>query len=106
MKIQTKFRKIGYSSNKALEYINNNKPIYSLSTDLFPQQRFEDNQPTGEIIAYKAWFSQEGLPPFTVKFETEISLPKYLSMIQFDDLEACEIRNNVYFKASNIKEVK
>ncbi len=106
MKIRANFKKNGYSSDTALKYINLKKPIYSLSTDLFPQQHFEDNKPTGEIIAYKAWFSQEGLPPFTVKFETEISLPKYMSMIQFDDLEACEIRNNVYFKASNIKEVK
>lgn len=106
MQIQPNFKKGGYSSNTALEYVDPKKAIYSLSTELFPQQRFENNQPTGEIIAYKAWFVQEGLPPFTVKFEDKIDLPQYLSIIQFEDLQACEVRYNVYFKAVGIKEVK
>ena len=106
MKIQSNFKKGGYSTEIASNYIDNKKPIYSLSTELYPQQRFENNQPTGEIIAYKAWFVQEGLPPFTVKFENEVTLPNSMSVITFDHLEACEVRYDVYFKASDLKEVK
>ena len=52
MKIQANFKKGGYSTEIASNYIDHKKPIYSLSTELYPQQRFENNQPTGEIIAY------------------------------------------------------
>lgn len=106
MKITQKFNKGGYSAEIASNYIDNKKPIYSLSNELYPQQRFENSQPTGEIIAYKAWFIQEGLPPFMVKFESEVTLPNFMTVITFENLEACEIRYDVYFKASDIKEVK
>ena len=53
--MKTNNRKIGYSSNTANNYIDNKQAIYCLSTGLEPQVKFEDGQPTGEIIAYKAW---------------------------------------------------
>ena len=68
MKIQSNFKKGGYSTEIASNYI--------------------------------------GLPPFTVKFENEVTLPNYMSVITFDHLEACEVRYDVYFKASDLKEVK
>ena len=104
--MKTKNRKGGYSANTANEYINNKQGIHCLSTELESQIKFEDNQPTGEIIAYKAQFTQKGLPPFIVKFETEVELPAYMSLVQFDNLQACEVGFNVYFKADNVKEVK
>ena len=104
--MKTRNRKGGYSANTANEYIDYKQGIHCLSTDLEPQIKFEDNQPTGEIIAYKAWFSQKGLPPFTVKFESEVELPPYMALVQFDNLQACEVGFNVYFKADNVKEVK
>lgn len=79
--MKTRNRKTGYSANTANEYIDNKQAIYCLSTELEPQIRFEDNQPTGEIIAYKAWFTQKGLPPFTVKSESEVTLPSYLNIV-------------------------
>ncbi|SUN36407.1 suB0782 undefined product 764400:764714 forward MW:11955 [Streptococcus downei MFe28] len=78
--MKTRNRKTGYSANTAMEYIDNKQAIHCLSTELEPQLKFEDNQPTGEIIAYKAWFSQKGLPPFQVKFESEIDLPSYMNL--------------------------
>lgn len=96
----------GYSTDTANNYIDNNQPIYSLSTELEVQHRWEDNRPTDEIVGYKAWFSQKGLEPFEVKFEDQIKLPDYLSKVSFDKLEACEVRNNVYFMAASLKEVK
>lgn len=104
--MKTRNRKGGYSTNTANEYIDNKQGIYCLSTELEPQQLFEDGKPTGEIIAYKATFIQEGLEPFQVKFEDKIKLPDFMSLIQFDNLQAVEVRYNVYFKADGIQEVK
>ena len=106
MTIKTKHRKSGYSAQTAMNYIRANETIYSLSTELEPQQLFEDGKPTGEIGAYKATFVQEGVEPFQVKFEDKVKLPNFLSLIQFDNLQAVEVRYNVYFKADGIKEVK
>ena len=104
--MKTRNRKGGYSTITANEYIDNKQGMYCLSTELEPQQLFEDGKPTGEIIAYKATFIQEGLEPFQVKFEDKIKLPDFMSLIQFDNLQAVEVRYNVYFKADGIKEVK
>lgn len=106
MAIKTKHKKDGYSATNATEYVIPTKPIHSLSTELEPQQLFEDGKPTGEIIAYKATFVQEGLEPFQVKFEDKVKLPEFLSLIEFENLQAVEVRYNVYFKADGIKEVK
>ena len=104
--MKTHNRTAGYSINIAKHYINTKQAIYCLSDELESQVKFENNQPTGEVIAYKAWFSQKGLPPFQVKFESEVPLPSYLAMVDFDNLEACEVGYNVYFRTNDVKEVK
>ncbi len=104
--MKTNNRKTGYSSNTANNYIDNKQAIYCLSTELEPQQKFEDGKPTGEIIGYKGWFVQKGLEPFQVKFAEKIELPNFMTLVQFDNLEACEVRYNVYFKADSVTEVK
>ena len=104
--MKTRNRKGGYSANTATEYIDIKQAIHCLSTEVEPQIKFDDGLPTGEVIAHKAWFSQKGLPPFTVKFEAEVELPSYMALVQFDNLQACEVGFNVYFKADNVKEVK
>ncbi|EGJ27715.1 hypothetical protein [Streptococcus porcinus] len=104
--MKTRNRKGGYSHNTAKEYIDIKQATHCLSTELEAQMKFDDGQPTGEIIAHKAWFSQKGLPPFQVKFESEVTLPAYMTVVEFEDLEACEVGYNVYFRASGIKEVK
>lgn len=99
-------RKGGYSANTAKQYVDPKQAFHCLSIEFEEQIKFEDGQPTGEIIGHKAWFSQKGLPPFQVKFESEVNLPAYLAMVVFDNLEACEVGYNVYFRANNLKEVK
>ena len=94
--MKPQYRKGGYSNQTAEQYVNLQAPIYLLS----------DGKPTGEIIAYKTWFGQKGLPPFQVKFIEQPSLPEYLSLVTFDNLQACEVNYNVYFKADGLKEVK
>ena len=106
MAIKTKHKKGGYSATTATEYVKPDKPIRSLSTELEPQQLFEVGKPTGEISGYKCSFIQEGLEPFQVKFEDKIKLPEFLSLVEFENLQAVEVRYNVYFKADGIKEVK
>ena len=86
--MKTKNRKNGYSANTAKQYVDQKQAIHCLSTEFEAQIKFEDGQPTGEIIGHKAWFSQKGLPPFQVKFESEVALPSYLAIVDFDDLEA------------------
>lgn len=105
MPIKVNYRKGGYSATTANNYVNPANPIYSLSTELEEQPVFENGRPTDKIQSYKAWFSQEGLEPFQVKFAEKVSLPKYLSLIEFDTLQACEIEYRVYFKANGINEV-
>ena len=106
MAFRMKTTKGGYTTTLADKIISQNQPTYSLSIELEPQQRFEDGKPTEETVAYKAWLVQEGQDPFQVKFEEAIKLPAFQSMIQFDTLQACEVKYNIYFKASGIKEVQ
>lgn len=104
--MRTKLRKGGYSADIAAAYIDQSQPVHSLSVELEPQHKWQNNEPTEEITGYRAWFSQKGLEPFAVKFENKVKLPSYLSKVSFDNLEACEVRNNVYFRAQAIKEIK
>ena len=106
MRMKPQYRKGGYSNQTAEQYVNLQAPIYLFSDELEPQQKFEDGKPTGEIIAYKTWFGQKGLPPFQVKVLEMPTLPDYLSLISFDNLQACEVNYNVYFRADGLKEVK
>ena len=105
MKFNTR-RGGGYSATLAAKIFDPSKPFHSLSRELEPQMKFEDKKPTDEIQSYKAWFVQEGLPPFEVKFEQEVPLPPFLSVVLFENIQACEVSYNVYFKADGIKEVK
>ncbi len=44
--MRTRYKKGGYSSQTANEYIDIKQPIHSLSTELEKQFRFEDGKPT------------------------------------------------------------
>ena len=83
-------------------------PTPTQCTTSFIEKQYEyvDRQRTDNITGYKLWFVQEGLNPFTVKFEKEPTLPPFLSIVEFDNLQGIEIRNNVFFKADGFKVVK
>lgn len=104
--MRTILRKGGYSTDTAATYVDQSQPIHSLSVELELQHKWQNNQPTNEVTGYKAWFSQEGSEPFQVKFATQVRLPQYLAKVEFDQLEACEVRGQVYFRATALKEVK
>lgn len=104
--MRTILRKGGYSAETAATYVDNSKSVYSLSTELEPQYKWENNKPIEEITGYKAWFSQEEQEPFEVKFASKVKLPNYLAKVELEGLEACEVRNKVYFRATGLEEVK
>ena len=95
-----------YSEVTARKFIQENTPTHCTTSFIEPQYDYVEKQRTDTIKGYKLWFVQEGLNPFSVKFENEPTLPPFLSTIEFDNLQGIEIRNNVYFKADGIKVVK
>ena len=104
--VKTKMKTGGYSSESADEYVIPEIPSQVLSVELEGMAEYVDGKRTKNIVAYRAWFSQQGLGPFQVKFLKKISLPPYLSEVVFEGLEAVEVHHNVYFRAQNISEVK
>lgn len=104
--MKVKQQRGGYSVEIPKKYLDAKSAIISLSTELEPQMVFEDKKPTEEVAAYKAWFAQKGLPPFIVKFNEQVELPEFLSVVSFDNLQGCEVGYNVYFRADGLKEVK
>lgn len=101
MKIRKKNN--GYSHELATTYISEDKPVISLSTEAETQHVWKNGHRTNEISGYQAWFAQEGLEPFKVKFESRPQLPQFLSAVRLKDLEACQVKNNIYFKATEIE---
>lgn len=95
-----------YSEETAQKYIKSDLPMRCVSSFIETQYEYVENKRTEKIIGYKLWFAQEGLNPFSVKFTKEPTLPAYFSLIEFEELQGIEIRNNVYFKASTMKEIK
>lgn len=95
-----------YSEATARKYIQPDIPVQCVTTFIETQYEYVDNQRTDTIRGYRVWFIQEGVNPFAVKFETKPTLPPFLSMIEFENLQGIEIRTNVYFKADGMKVVK
>lgn len=93
----------GYSESTAKLYIDSHQSIYSLSNELIIKVKWVDHKPTDEITDYQAWFIGEETEPFKVKFTDRISLPSQFTKIKFQALEACEVGNNVYFRAKGIE---
>lgn len=93
----------GYSHELATSYISEKKPIISLSTDTETQYVWSNGHRSNEISGYQAWFAQEEVGVFKVKFENKPELPQFLSSVHFKNLEACQVRNNIYFRAKEIE---
>ncbi len=99
-------RKSGYSEELAKMYISSDVSIYSLSVNLDTQVKWVNGKPTDEVTGYQCWFIAEGTEPFKVKFPNKIDLPPMFTKIKFQNLEACEVGSNVYFKSNGIGVIK
>ena len=95
-----------YSGATSALYIDENKSIINVSSEIEKQYNWIDGKRTDEVVGYRAYFVQEGVNPFVVKFEKEPTLPTFLSEVKLDNLEAIEIRSNVYFRATGVRVVK
>lgn len=104
--MRRKYSGTGYNVEAVWENLDKSKPIYSLSTELTPQYVWEDGKRTDKIISYKAGFTQEGAEYFQVKFPKKVNLPRYMSVVTFDNITAFQMRYDIYFKADDVKEVK
>ena len=105
--MKTKFRKKGgYSQQLANEIFSPALPFFSLSTETEEKYDYVDGKRTNKVVGHAAWFVQEGLPPFEVKFPEDIALPAFQAIVTFDELVACEVRNNIYFRANGYNEVE
>ena len=88
------------------KYIPSDVSTYSLSINLDTQVKWVNGKPTDEVTGYQCWFIAEGTEPFKVKFPNKVSLPSMFTKIKFQNLEACEVGNNVYFKANGLEVMK
>lgn len=95
-----------YNETTAQKYISDNSPIISISSEIEVQYNWIEKKRTDEITGYKLYFVQEGVSPFSVKFTKKPVLPPFLSEIKLNKLEAIEIKNSVYFRASEIEGIK
>lgn len=104
--MKTKNSQNSYSEATAKLYITTDKPVTNVSSEIEIQYNWVDGKRTDEITGYKLYFAQEGVNPFAVKFKNKPSLPPFLSEVKFDNLEAIEIRSNVYFRAAGLRVIK
>lgn len=108
MKIGFKKTSGGYTSSLAKEFVSKELPIQWIGPEMETHYKWDDvtKSYTDEIKDYRGWFVQEGLPPFQVAFPKQVDAPEYLQIVEFKNLKAAKYRNNVYFRADDLKEVK
>ncbi|MDT2828288.1 hypothetical protein P7H59_07415 [Enterococcus viikkiensis] len=101
MKINT-FQRRSYSSETANKYLNANKEFILASATI--EETFEyDGNNNRNVTGKRVWVLQESLNPFYVKLPASIEIDaKQFDKVSFENLEAIEIKNNVYFRASTI----
>lgn len=94
-----------YNPETAKMYTNFDEDIILLSTDFEDVHEYKDGEYTEKVIAYRLLF---GTPNdfFKCKFADVFDLPDYGSAVDFKGLVACEVENNVYFKADSCFEIK
>ena len=95
-----------YDERMAKKYVTKKKPFINVSSEIEIQHNWIEGKPTKEVMGYKLFFVQEGVNPFAVKFERKPELPKFLSEVTLEKLEAIEIRSKVYFRAESVVEKK
>lgn len=105
MKIKNNFKQNSYSKEIAEKYVDSNSTFTLLSSDAEEMYTFENNKrvPTG----LKIWVLQSGINPFSIKLPAQVTVSaKQLEQVKLVDLEAIEVRNNIYFRASSIEKIK
>lgn len=96
----------GYSTEVAEKYLPTGK---AMLVGMHPvvQYLYKEGKRTDEIQGYQVWFAIEDENPFKIKFIQKPDLSKFElgDIVELQNLEAIEIRDNVYFRASSMKKV-
>lgn len=96
------FQKHSYSSDTAKKYINSGKDLMLASAHIEETFDYDENH-NRNITGQRIWLIQEGLNPFYIKLPTGVKIDvKQFDKISLNNLEAIEIKNNVYFRAESI----
>ncbi|HEL2051583.1 TPA: hypothetical protein U1383_001893 [Streptococcus suis] len=105
MAFKSKFNKQnGYSFDTAQKYFDLDKSFISLSPEGDKRKNWVNGEPS-DTFHYRYWFVQEGNPPFEVEFD-DIQKISQFDEVSFQELEACEVRGKVYFRAKQAKTIK
>ena len=103
--MKNNFKQNSYSKAIAEKYVNVTSSFTMLSSEPEEMYTFEDNKRVP--IGSKIWVLQAGTNPFSVKLPVKINIPvNQLDQIMLVDLEAIEVRNNIYFRAASIEKIK
>ncbi|MBK5424387.1 hypothetical protein [Bacillus sp. TH30] len=105
MKIKNNFKQNSYSKEIADKYVNPTSSFILLSSEAEEMYTFENNKRVP--IGSKIWVLQAGVNPFSVKLPAQVTVSaNQLDQVSLVDLEAIEVRNNIYFRASSIEKIK
>ncbi|MEY8463798.1 hypothetical protein [Streptococcus merionis] len=96
----------GYSKELANQLLED-LTLYLVGPNPAPQKKYVDNKPTDEIAGYHVWCATEEDNPFKIKFlpedEPDLSGFSIGDEVVFENLEAIQIDNRIYFRAQKIK---
>lgn len=93
----------GYNSNLANQYTTSKKPFVFLTSESEIKKIWVDGKITDEIKGYNHWFIQDTLNPFQVTLPNDYTDEfNLLDNVSFELLEAVEVKNKVYFRASKV----
>lgn len=95
----------GYTSQLFHEIFGNEKNAIVLSPEANIRMKYVDNTPTEKIDSYRYWFVIKGQQPFEVKFSAQQAIEQF-DEIEFQGIEACNVRGNIYFRANSASVLK
>lgn len=96
----------GYSEQFATEALGS-ETLHIVGLELETQYEYENNARTDTISGYQVWIATASHNPFRVKFlpENKPDLTYFIigDEVSFEQLEAIQIKSNVYFRAKGIQ---
>ncbi|WP_307976745.1 hypothetical protein [uncultured Streptococcus sp.] len=95
----------GYSTATATEALGDDN-LYLVGKIVETQYEYIDNKPTKNVTGYQVWVATDNQNPFKVKFledKPDLSGLAIGDVVVFDQLEAIQIKSNVYFRATGIQ---
>lgn len=95
-----------YSKDQAIAILGEDT-IYLVGLQPVTQHEYVDNRETDTITGFQVWVATQKHNPFKIKFPVEHKpiLDGFAigDSVTFEGLEAIQIKNNIYFRATKIK---